>query len=620
MNKNLGLLYLIISCYCCIVAHGWLETSKCTPSVNPNLDSPSYENLVTQQAASNRILRLDCQSDFIFIAWTHYGHRDSTSDNQAWQHDSNHNNSKNNIDAGCYFSPKDCIVSVDYVANECNGLSNCQISLDAQYLHSCKSYSDYLFIIYQCVEAKNTVNICESYASLSNDQSTTTNSADVFYLQSPFYPNEYVSNLDCNCSMRSSKDSSIQIELLEFDLESSTGGNENTAASSNPAINYDLSSFSFVKLLGLESAIMSKARDSLSALKLNSRLFNMPGESSSHHHSCSRDYLSINSNLQMCGTISTFSTLPNLPPTRIDAGRSNKYQLTNFRFYSDDALTRRGFWLKISVSNLSPKDCPENFMLINNMCLRVYSQSLTWYEAHSFCTNQGYSLALIDNFELEKQLNKAIFNDAETDDSSVVHSILADSTKDNKPTATSVKKFWLGMRHLNHTNWFDSSNEIIRFRPDEEKWWPWLIVDSASYSQGSCVAKRRNSFVMEDCYKRLPFACQYKIPAHKMNKKTKVDLKCGSNLKFDEDPLINLVTHSASSSSAKSDASSTTSKKNDEATKISSTSTTTESPSTPRPEQSTLAQTDLVDNLPVKNSIVLQKPNDSSKIILILLI
>ena len=177
------------------------------------------------------------------------------------------------------------------------------------------------------------------------------------------------------------------------------------------------------------------------------------------------------------------------------------------------------------MSNLTPRDCPENFILINNICVRIFNEPLTWYEAHTHCTSMGFSLALIDNFELEKQLNKALFND---DDESVTSSLYNENSSQPKSSSSAiVKKFWIGMRHLNHTNWFDSKNEMIKFRVDEANWWPWLIVDSSSYNQGSCVAKRRNSFVLEDCYKRMPFACQYRIPASKLERKSSVEMKCG---------------------------------------------------------------------------------------------
>jgi hypothetical protein len=143
------------------VVFAWREASKCTNGVS-SVDNSAisvYDLPVDQSrnganANNPKILKLDCDSNFIFIAWTHYGHQTPESKSAGRQHQQSQFDSNSTDSNTCYFSPKDCIVSVDYVANECNGLSSCQISLDAQYLHSCKAYSDYLFIVYECVEGK----------------------------------------------------------------------------------------------------------------------------------------------------------------------------------------------------------------------------------------------------------------------------------------------------------------------------------------------------------------------------------------------------------------------------------------------------------------------------------
>jgi hypothetical protein len=98
----------------------------------------------------------------------------------------------------------------------------------------------------------------------------------------------------------------------------------------------------------------------------------------------------------------------------------------------------------------------------------------------------------------------------------------------NKPN-----RFWTGLKHLNETNWFNPKNEAINFRSDEKNWWPWLIVDSSTYSQGSCVGKRANALFLEDCYKRMPFACQAngnnQNELEKNPSKQNAKLKCGAN-------------------------------------------------------------------------------------------
>lgn len=140
---------------------------------------------------------------------------------------------------------------------------------------------------------------------------------------------------------------------------------------------------------------------------------------------------------------------------------------------------------------------------MGDICVRIYDQELSWYEAHTFCSKSGYSLALIDSFELDKQLNRVVF-DSTSD--LVVPSLFNLTVKTS--SSSGIKRFWTGIRHLNDSHWFDFKNEPIEFGEDESTWWPWLVVDAASYSQGSCVAKRHGALFLDDCYKRMPFACQ----------------------------------------------------------------------------------------------------------------
>jgi hypothetical protein len=371
-----------------------------------------------------------------------------------------------NIFFSCYFSPEDCLVNVDYVANQCNGLSTCQISLDSQYLHSCKGYSDYIFIVYECIEAKSTVNICE--AALDKKFVLNANE-NIMYLKTLNYPNEYLNNLDCKCSMKTSEDSTIQFELLEFDIESTD--------------------------------------DYLLRLADNEHAYAQHGkEYAVQKRSCSKDYFSINSNVQMCGTLSPFTTLFDLQPI-------NNHQITNFRFFSDDSLTRRGVWLKLKLSNYVLK-CEEGFILVDNICVKVFSNQLTWYEAQSYCSSMGYSLLQLDNFESEKKINTILFD--------------KNSIASQRKNLT-LSKFWTGVKHLNRTNWFDARNQLLNLRRDEQTWWPWLIIDAKTYNHGSCVAKRENQLFLEDCYKRMAFACQYKPHVPSRPKESHLHLKCGKN-------------------------------------------------------------------------------------------
>ncbi len=431
--------------------------ARCTKlQTDPFSNPPSSEYNAPTIPPNN--LELNCGNDLIFIAWSHYGNRKDLQQPQRSPSTFLNSILKQDTDKPCYFSPRDCTVNVDYVANECNGMTNCKISLDSQYLHSCKSYSDYLFIIYECIAKTSTVNICDSNADTLLDTNNLSDSASL-YITSPNYPIEYSNNnQDCKCSMHAS--GHAQIELLEFDLESSS-------------IDYP-------------AAVQPTAS------------------------SCTKDYLMIGNDTKICSTLSPFT---NIIQSRKTNTIETPGETVSFKFFSDDALTRRGFWIKISPSRIV--DCPQEFTLIDNTCIRVYNKPLTWYEAHNYCTSMGYSLAMIDSFELDKQLNNALFTSDGT--LAVVGADLAGKQE----------HFWTGIKHLNETTWFDYKNEPIRFRPDEQNWWPWLVVDSETYSRGSCVAKRVNWLFVEDCYKRMPFACQYSQRSFEAKTKPRVQIKCG---------------------------------------------------------------------------------------------
>lgn len=450
----------------------WNEVSKCTSSgIESNQD---------------RVLNLDCANDFIYIAWSHYGYKNNTANKS------------------CYFTPNDCTVSVEHVSNECNGLSSCKVSLDAQYLHSCKSYSNYLFIVYKCIESKQSYNMC--------DDIDTSVSSDV-YLTSPNYPFEYLNNLDCNCSLQNrDKMARVQIELLEFDLESLSSSINYLTLSSQ-----FLPPFAVTKNLAIES-----------------------------NSSCSRDHLTINSETRLCGTLKPFSTLSSSVPS----------DLTTLRLKSDDALTRRGVWIKINTLNGILK-CPTNFIRVNNVCVKIFTQMLTWYEANSYCSNLGYSLAVIDSFKTDKQINRALFGSDEYLDPFVL---------DNDSVGKNYANFWVGMRQLNETNWFDFDNKPIEFYSNEKNWWPWLVTDSSTFSHGSCIGKKKDFFFIQDCYKRMPFACQYK-PRIIQELQTNIKLKCGKliaqtkkdygvqNLVISSTPSSNLSSNKLNSGVVKSSSS-----------------------------------------------------------------
>jgi hypothetical protein len=118
------------------------------------------------------------------------------------------------------------------------------------------------------------------------------------------YPNEYGSNLDCSFVVKSRANTTIQVEMLEFDLEASSS-----------------------------DEVVSSADLAIKGLNSN-RVF-----ANKRPSACQRDYLGVNDGqVRLCGSVSAFTSILN-----VGGGKPS----TTFRFFSDDALTRRGFWIKL---------------------------------------------------------------------------------------------------------------------------------------------------------------------------------------------------------------------------------------------------------------------------------
>ena len=122
-----------------------------------------------------------------------------------------------NDDDMCSIKDGDCLVMVDYLGNECNGINSCTIQLDSQYLHSCKNYSNYLSIAYECLNREDQIDVC-SNRIIENSNG--------FILATPNYPTEYPNNLNnctCNIQVQSQEEGdkklNLKFELLEFDVE-----------------------------------------------------------------------------------------------------------------------------------------------------------------------------------------------------------------------------------------------------------------------------------------------------------------------------------------------------------------------------------------------------------------
>jgi hypothetical protein len=206
-------------------------------------------------------------------------------------------------------------------------------------------------------------------------------------------------------------------------------------------------------------------------------------EDSSNQNHCAKDFLNINQT-KYCSNLSSYKNL-------ISLQNATAISSLDLQFNTDDALTRRGFWIKTKVFG-NAHVCPDNFYLINNACIRVYTDlKLTWFEAKRFCANHGFDLLDIGNFETSKQINHILGGD---------------------------QLVWTSMKHLNKTHWFNENSSVIIYDDDVKAWWPWLEFDNTAQNRGTCVAKRKAGLMLEECYQNLQFACQYKIPSSELLK------------------------------------------------------------------------------------------------------
>ena len=126
--------------------------------------------------------------------------------------------------------------------------------------------------------------------------------------------------------MATSKDASITIELLEFDLESSSDDN----------------SGDLLKNFNANNALKSKLHKKEAIVSIHNQ----------NVQQCLRDYFQINSYAPLCGTLNQFSSLVDVQVANDDEEDDTR-RITNLRFFSDDALTRRGFWIKIKGIQLN---------------------------------------------------------------------------------------------------------------------------------------------------------------------------------------------------------------------------------------------------------------------------
>ncbi|CAF0743571.1 unnamed protein product [Brachionus calyciflorus] len=295
----------------------------------------------------NKLMHLKCPNinDFLFIGQTRYG---VTSQSQTGDN--------------CKPSQSDCSVTVDYIANQCNGLNSCDIQLDSQFLHSCKNNSDYITIAYECIPGSQKVDICSNDETFIIDSSLSKNSNknslsrfSSFYLTSPNYPNEYQNNLsNCTC----------KLEYVKIDSNSDSNLDDN------------------------------------SEMNLIFRNYEFDLEEKMDNDKCEKDLFRIKSDKSeqiVCGQYKNFKEF---------YSSGSKFSL---ELESDDMITRRGFLIKISTQ---PEiQCPYNSLKFSsNKCIKLFgsdenSFKLNWFEATKSCESLNGRLFTVNDFVDDLRVN-----------------------------------------------------------------------------------------------------------------------------------------------------------------------------------------------------------------------
>lgn len=326
--------------------------------VNLDLD---YQSNSAQVHDDSKIMRLKCANlnDFLFIGLTQYGVSSASSSNSQT----------------CEINKNDCLVSVDYLSNECNGLNTCDIQLDSQFLHTCKNHSDYLSVAYECIQGTKRLDICsndETYMiddSSDDKRSDLTNKFSSFYLSSPNYPNEYSNNLNnCSCKM----------EYVKLETSDST---------ESDIIDSDVINLAF-----------------------STYEFDLEEGDSSDNTQCSKDYLNIETDTnrtQLCGQYKEFKEF---------YSRSKSFSIN---FNSDDVISRRGFLFKISP--IAESICPHgSFRFGSQKCIKYFAdtpldtEKLNWFDAQQSCQSLNGRLLVIDNFVDNIKLNALLRSRSES--------------------------------------------------------------------------------------------------------------------------------------------------------------------------------------------------------------
>ncbi len=302
---------------------------------------PKSERSAKVSPETNKMtLKCSNSNDFLFIGLTQYGV-----------------SSQNKTQNLCEIKENDCLVTVDYLASQCNGLNACDIQLDAQFLHTCKNLSDYLSIAYECIPGSKRINVCSNEETFIIDSTFTSAKTDLntrfgsFYLASPNYPWEYESNLN-NCS--------CHLDYVDID---------GITTSKSDEMNLVFKTYEF----DLEEGENKKCnKDQLKVI----------GNSSN-----------VDSEQVFCGHHSDFKQF------------YAKGETIKINFTTDDVITRRGFL--VEVAPIAETNCPSGTIRFDeNKCIKVYdNQFLTHHQASKACGRQQGKLLKINDFVDNMKLN-----------------------------------------------------------------------------------------------------------------------------------------------------------------------------------------------------------------------
>lgn len=163
----------------------------------------------------NSQMSLDCGADkAIWIGWSHYGTRSSLIKRNEEEPPAL--NPFNTDRVLSFPNEKDCWMNfTEKIAEQCNGAQHCDLSSQPTYIHKCGKISDYLYVSFKCIRENVMFDVCKpitrTFNRFSKDPS--------FYIKSSDFPDEYPWSLDCSCSITSSIEQPLKLEVLWFSLQ-----------------------------------------------------------------------------------------------------------------------------------------------------------------------------------------------------------------------------------------------------------------------------------------------------------------------------------------------------------------------------------------------------------------